>query len=172
MKRRLGVEVDKGIAHSNWNAPKLSDDQVLYAADDVLHLPALYRSQLERAEEAGVTRGLEMEQDLIPVVASMTITGLPLNEEKYHEYIEEQHVKRDAAFAKIKDLLPTVKNWRSPKQLGEALYARGVPLPKTKSGQRSTKREVLERFARYGGKNGQLCRDLLAFRNPDQRISA
>jgi DNA polymerase-1 len=170
LKRRLGVVVDKDIAHSNWNAPQLTDDQVLYASDDVLHLPALYRSQLERAEEAGVTRGLMMEQDLIPVVASMTITGLPLNEEKYREYIAEQHRRRDIAYAKIKDLLPTVKNWRSPKQLGDALHARGVPLPKTKSGQRSTKREVLETFARYGGKNGQICRDLLAFRNPDQRI--
>lgn len=170
LKRRLGIEVDKDIAHSNWSAPELSDNQVLYAADDVLHLPALYRSQQERAKEAGVLRGLDMEQELIPVVASMTITGLPLNEEKFLEYIEEQHRKRDIAFAKIKDLLPTVKNWRSPKQLGEALHARGVPLPKTKSGQRSTKREVLETFARYGGKNGQLCRDLLAFRNPDQRI--
>lgn len=169
-KRRLGVEIDKNVEHSNWSAPKLSDDQVLYAADDVLHLPALYRSQQERAIEAGVLRGLDLEQELIPAVASMTITGLPLNEEKYREYIEEQHRKRDIAFAKIKDLLPTVKNWRSPKQIGEALYALGVPLPKTKSGQRSTARETLERFARYGGKNGQLIRDLMAFRTPDQRI--
>ncbi|MHA2062926.1 MAG: DNA polymerase [Candidatus Thorarchaeota archaeon] len=170
VKRRLDVEVDKSIEHSNWGASALSDDQLKYAASDVLNLPALVRAQLERAEEAKVTPGLEMEQELVPLVASMTITGLPFSIDKWKEYIAEQHRKRDIAYAELKDLMPEIKNWRSPKQLGEALHSRGVPLPKTKSGQFSTRAEILEEFSRYGGKRGAMCRLVLEYRNPDQRI--
>lgn len=46
----LGVEVDKSDAArsqalSNWRAPKLSDAQLHYASEDVVHLPDLYAEQ-------------------------------------------------------------------------------------------------------------------------------
>jgi DNA polymerase I-like protein with 3'-5' exonuclease and polymerase domains len=170
VKRRLGIEINKEIAHGNWTQEVLTPEQIEYACSDVLTLPGLYRAQLERAADAGVTTGLEMEQRLVPAVASMTITGLPFNEEKWREYIEKQHRDRDVAYAQLKELMPEVKNWRSPKQLGEALQSRGVPLPLTKTGQPSTRAEILERFAKYGGKRGALCRLVLDYRHPDQRI--
>ena len=37
----IGVDISKAQQSSDWGAPKLSDDQVAYAASDVLHLHAL-----------------------------------------------------------------------------------------------------------------------------------
>lgn len=45
-KELLGVEMSKAQQSSDWGADKLSDDQVAYAASDVLHLHAL-RERLE-----------------------------------------------------------------------------------------------------------------------------
>jgi ribonuclease D len=42
----LGVDMSKAQQSSDWGAAKLSDDQVAYAASDVLHLHAL-RARLE-----------------------------------------------------------------------------------------------------------------------------
>jgi ribonuclease D len=42
----LGVDMSKAQQSSDWGATKLSDDQVAYAASDVLHLHAL-RSRLD-----------------------------------------------------------------------------------------------------------------------------
>jgi DNA polymerase I-like protein with 3'-5' exonuclease and polymerase domains len=170
VKRRLGIEINKDIAHGGWTDWPLTPEQVIYATSDVLTLPGLYRAQWERAREAGVTAGLEMEQRLVPAVSSMTITGLPFNEEKWKEYIEKQGRDRDIAYAKLKEEVPEVKNWRSAKQVGEALVSRGIPLPLTKTGRPSTRAENLERFAKYGGKRGALCRLVLDYRHPDQRI--
>lgn len=170
VRRRLGVEVDKDIDHANWSSSALSDGQIEYAAADVISLPALRRAQISRALEAGVLRGVEMEQELVPVVASMTITGLPFNREKFDEYIQVQHVNKAKFLPQLQEIMPTVKNWRSAKQLGDALADRGIPLPRTKSGQFSTAKGILEQFAQYGGKNGVLCRMLLEFKYADQRI--
>ncbi len=148
VKRRLGVEINKDIAHGGWDQEILSPEQLIYASSDVLTLPGLYRAQQERAIEAGVLEGLDMEQRLVPAVASMTITGMPFSVEKWREYIKKQHQDRDIAYDTLKEAIPEVKNWRSPKQIGEALVKRGIPLPKTKTGRPSTKAEVLEQFAK------------------------
>ena len=171
VKRRLGIDINKDIAHGQWGQEQLTPEQVEYACSDVLTLPGLYRAQQERAIDAGVLAGLDMEQRLVPAVSSMTITGIPFNIEKWEEYIALQHVNRDKAYAILKDEIPEVKNWRSSLQIGNALVARGIPLPRTKKTNRpSTKAEYLEQFARYGGKRGALCRLILEYRYPDQRI--
>lgn len=45
-KELLGVDMSKAQQSSDWGAAKLSDDQVAYAASDVLHLHAL-RAKLD-----------------------------------------------------------------------------------------------------------------------------
>ncbi|HEY8003792.1 MAG TPA: ribonuclease D [Phenylobacterium sp.] len=45
-KELLGVDLSKAQQSSDWGAAKLSDDQVAYAASDVLHLHAL-RARLD-----------------------------------------------------------------------------------------------------------------------------
>ncbi|HEX7885639.1 MAG TPA: ribonuclease D [Phenylobacterium sp.] len=45
-KELVGVDISKAQQSSDWGAAKLSDDQVAYAASDVLHLHAI-RSRLD-----------------------------------------------------------------------------------------------------------------------------
>lgn len=45
-KELIGVDISKAQQSSDWGADKLSDDQVAYAASDVLHLHAL-RARLD-----------------------------------------------------------------------------------------------------------------------------
>jgi len=170
VRRRLGLDVDKDIEHSNWGAEQLTEDQVRYAAGDVIHLPALMRSQLERAKEAGVLDGLKTEMRLVLPTAFMTITGMPFSVERWEQYITDMHKKRDAAWEVLKETFPDVDNWRSSKQVGEALEKRGVVLPRTPGGSPSTRAEVLEALAQMPGPAGHYSKLILDFRHPDQRI--
>ena len=52
-KELIGIDLSKAQQSSDWGAAKLSDDQVAYAASDVLHLHALRT----RLDEMLVARG-------------------------------------------------------------------------------------------------------------------
>ena len=49
----LGVALEKGEQRSDWLRRPLSDAQLKYAADDVVHLDALYRGLAERLDSLG-----------------------------------------------------------------------------------------------------------------------
>ena len=161
-KRRLGTVINKDIEHSGWANDELTEDQVLYAVSDVLVLPALRRSQLDKAEEFGVTRGLENEMRLVLPVAWLTINGMPLNPDKLSGYLAKQvedraHVQVDfeAEFGAM--------NARSPKQVKDAFISRGVEVL-------DTKKETLQDLLLLGGKGGELANIILEYRRPDQRL--
>ena len=46
----LGIELDKQQQQTDWSRPDLSSDQLKYAANDVLHLVALYRHLVKMLE--------------------------------------------------------------------------------------------------------------------------
>jgi ribonuclease D len=48
-----GVRLDKGATFSDWSRRPLSKSQISYALDDVLYLPAIYRTLRERLESLG-----------------------------------------------------------------------------------------------------------------------
>jgi ribonuclease D len=74
-KELLGVEMSKAQQSSDWGAGKLSDDQVAYAASDVLHLHAL-RSRLEemliRERRAELARAC---MEFLPQRALLDVAG-------------------------------------------------------------------------------------------------
>ncbi len=53
VKEVLGIELPKGHARTDWARRPLSAEQMTYAANDVLHLPALARVLQARLEDAG-----------------------------------------------------------------------------------------------------------------------
>lgn len=76
--RHLGVTLAKGaVRTSDWGAEVLSQDQLKYAAEDVLHLLALH----ERLEQILVAIGraeiYTKVRDYLPVDADIQVTGLP-----------------------------------------------------------------------------------------------
>lgn len=100
LARRVGVTILKDIDHATWMQPELDDAQRRYLADDIFYLPLLRDAQLARASEIdsnyqragwpGVRDSMAFEQSLAPVVAQMTMRGLPLDLTALRLYHDKQ----------------------------------------------------------------------------------
>lgn len=162
VRRRIGKEIDKDIEHGKWGASVLSDKQLEYAAGDVLSLPALYRAQLEKAEGSKETEALDMEMILAPIVARMSINGLPCPRKNLEQYVrnQRQSVVADEAFLKKK--LGGI-NLGSHQQLKLALGNNGIDVP-------STGKEILEPLLMLDGPHLKIIEPLMRWKHANQRI--
>src|SRR5688500_4027345 len=73
----LGVELNKQQQSSDWGADAFSDEQMAYAANDVLHLHALKMKldmMLDREGRLALARQI---MDFIPVRAALDLEGWP-----------------------------------------------------------------------------------------------
>jgi ribonuclease D len=52
VKSELGIGIDKTQRLSDWSAPQLSSQQITYAMNDVVHLPALYATLCRQLADA------------------------------------------------------------------------------------------------------------------------
>lgn len=78
-KRYLKIEVDKEQQRSDWSAPVLSEEQLLYAAKDVEVLLQL-DAELDRVlAKARLVGAFALECKALPAMAQMWRTGLPWN---------------------------------------------------------------------------------------------
>jgi DNA polymerase-1 len=162
LRRRLGKNIDKNIEHGHWDQ-KLSVQQIEYAAQDVISLPALYQSHLAKAEETQQLEALQMEMDLMPLVAQMTINGLPCSEERVVAFVENQRAAIIKSEKWLRKRLGKEINLNSPVQLKRALNARGIDVD-------STGVEILEPMAQFGGVAGIIAKNILQWRHGAQRI--
>ena len=74
----LGVTLEKEQQTSDWGAPDLSEEQLKYAAGDVLYLHALKQkldALLEREHRTAYARKCF---DFLPEVALMDLAGFPV----------------------------------------------------------------------------------------------
>ncbi len=71
----LGVELNKHQQSSDWGAVKLSEDQLAYAANDVLHLHALQDKFDAMLEREGRTELARKCFDFLPVRAELDLAG-------------------------------------------------------------------------------------------------
>ncbi|TXK22052.1 ribonuclease D [Pontibacter qinzhouensis] len=65
MKEEFGIEVDKSQQSSNWNKRPLNEDQLRYAAIDVIYLHRVKQRLVEKVQEAGRLPWLEEENLLL-----------------------------------------------------------------------------------------------------------
>jgi len=71
----LDVSLNKSISTSNWGAPKLTQDQINYAADDVLYLHEIYDNLVRDLKRVG---RLELAQkccDFLPTRVDLDLEG-------------------------------------------------------------------------------------------------
>lgn len=162
VRRRLGKEIDKDIEHGKWGAKDLSDSQLEYAASDVISLPALYRTHLEKAEASGELPAIEMEMKLAPIVAQMSINGLPCPRWHLEEYVEGQ---REVASKHLRFLWSKFGqiNLGSHQQLKAALHKNGIPVPDTKA-------ETLEPLMMVQGPHTKIIEPLMEWKKANHRI--
>jgi len=161
VKRRLGLPIDKDIEHGHWEEA-LTEQQVSYAMTDVLHLPALRRAQLERAEETGTRAGLDMETELGLPTAWMTINGLPLSTNKLTAYLGDLQAELDEVAPQYAAEFGDI-SVRQHVKLRQAFQARGVDID-------STAAEVLQDLVDLGGEAGRLAGLVLRYRAADHDI--
>ena len=76
-KELLGVEISKQQQTSDWGADRLSDEQLAYAASDVLHLHALKAKLDALLEREGRTELAQAAFRFLPSRARLDIAGWP-----------------------------------------------------------------------------------------------
>ena len=163
IRRRLGMSIDKDIEHGKWTIDTLSEQQLTYAVNDVLYLQDLMREQREKAESQDQTEALDMEMELAPIVAKMTINGLPLISEYLNMWLDEQkEIEQRSREWLIEKLGPI--NLNSPVQLMKKFAELGLNFENTKA-------ETLTAIAEFGeGEASEIAAHLLEYRAPAQRM--
>lgn len=122
--RRLGVHLKKGMGESSWMVPELSQEQLTYCLEDVFYLPKLMKAQLQKVEGTSQEKALAFEQRLFPIVARMTLNGLPIDADALNEWRKELVVKNMEARVTINDLLSPTLNVNSSMQIRRAYKER------------------------------------------------
>jgi ribonuclease D len=75
VQRHLGVHLEKGLAVSDWFGP-LSDAQVRYAVEDVVHLPALYQTLRDKLQRAGRWELSQAALAFLPTQVELDLLGV------------------------------------------------------------------------------------------------
>ncbi len=77
LHRRLGVDIKKDADHSMWESVELTEQQLIYCAQDVSYLTDLMDAQFARISELDISDAAALECRVVPVTASIVATGLP-----------------------------------------------------------------------------------------------
>ena len=65
LKQALDIDIPKSETRSNWIRRPLSESQLEYAADDVLHLPALREHLIQRCKDSAAAKWMDEENALL-----------------------------------------------------------------------------------------------------------
>jgi DNA polymerase-1 len=148
--RALGLDLDKTMQTSDWSAPYLSDQQRIYAgADSAVAYKAAVALRGRVAPSA--LPAFRLQSGSARATARMRLRGLPFNAETHRATIERWRAERDqahATFVEAAGIEPpphprALAAWLE-EQLDPAIVA---TLPRTPTGQLSTRTDDLERLA-------------------------
>jgi len=157
VQRYLGESLPKEMQLSNWSAPHLTPQQLLYAARDAAVLLPLREALIPKLKEKKLIQIAKIEFDCIPAVAAMEYRGIALSKARFSRLAKELEAEQKTTRQKLLDKLhegprgkapgqktlfedSRVINPDSPKQILEALQWQGIPL-------KSSSRKELEKLA-------------------------
>lgn len=156
----LNVKLDKQTRKSflGGQTGPFTERQIRYGAEDVKYLFPLMEEQKKGLDEKDSNHIADLENDVVTVVASMELAGVPVNAEKWlnilQEYVQEHEESRKhllslftgkpkEKFEKLgtqtslfdedgeKDLVTSPINLNSPEQIKKALAGVGVNVKDT-----------------------------------------
>jgi DNA polymerase I-like protein with 3'-5' exonuclease and polymerase domains len=130
-ERFLGLPPGNDQGKSDWGGMILTEDQLEYAATDVLHLHRLRDKQLEAIANEQLQPVLDMENRLVPVVVEMENNGFKINRDRLVGIMEDHSAALNEASGVLREELGNDINPNSPKQLKEALAEKGLGLTNT-----------------------------------------
>lgn len=146
--KHLGVTLDKKVRKSfiGKSTGVFTERQIQYAADDVKYLFPLYEVQLAALEREGLNKVAQLEFDTATVVATMELTGVPVDVVKWRSKLRDyqrQHAESQQKMFEIlfddNDILEeqlgmferSALNMNSPTQLLEAFQKLGIDIEST-----------------------------------------
>lgn len=88
MRRYVGEDLDKTEQKSDWSVRPLTQEQLEYAALDVIFLPKLREELIQPLASKELLRVAKIEFDAVGVVAKMELRGVKVNRERYTEEIK------------------------------------------------------------------------------------
>ena len=157
MKRRIGKSHKMKIDHTSWVALNLTEDQVEYAANDVLWLHEIKEAQERVASERGLAEALAKEQALTTIITQISTTGMYLDRPTLATAREKLIANAADARKRLEAEFGDGFNPRSAPQVKEALHSLGYPV-------KSTGKEILKLL-----KNCPQATDIITVREQLQR---
>jgi DNA polymerase I-like protein with 3'-5' exonuclease and polymerase domains len=154
LEKLLEVKISKEEQATHWGVDSLSDAQLAYAAADVEHLHELAEVLRRRVRKsAGLEDVVNLENEMVKVVAEMGALGMPIDQEIFAECVSKSEAAIAEQLAKLDGLItaPTPEdfitkntknknvpeernnliNWNSPQQSLWAFKSAGLCLPNT-----------------------------------------
>ena len=79
VKHYLKFELDKGLQASDWSAPELTEDQLRYAARDVIWLWRLCPPLFKDLSDQGQVSAYKIQVAAAPAIARMNVAGIAID---------------------------------------------------------------------------------------------
>lgn len=133
----LGVTMDKEQQASDWSG-NLTKKQLVYAANDVLHLPELVKALIKRLNEiqsntepniiGAQNESCNLEMSFLYSMVKMELAGIPVNK----DFLEGELIKAEQDLKKYtKEVAEFGFNPNSPKQVKKVLKEHGIVVAAT-----------------------------------------
>ena len=132
LDRYLGIKPTADHSTSDWGGMFLTDDQLAYAARDVMHLRALNEVLARKLEQNGLDVVTTLEMAILPVIVDMEAAGIAVNSGRFESIRDHAKADVEAKTVELRDLLNDRQlNPSSPAQLQSALARSGISVPNT-----------------------------------------
>jgi P4 family phage/plasmid primase-like protien len=159
------TEVTTPVERSGWaQADSGTETMVRYASSDVLDTAAIAK------ELPGIPDEIMARERLVQIMtAKLPLYGVRLDYEHVKAMQAKHRPLRDEAAAAVLSMAPSIENPGSPKQVAEALTARGIDL-RDRKGKISAAKEVLEPL-QFHEEVGPLVKKILEYRHNNTVIN-
>lgn len=142
-QKYINTNLDKTEQRSDWGG-ELTENQLVYAANDALIVLKLYEEQLKRLHTLGLLETAELEFESIASIAEMELAGILLNADRWRAIVKEIEAKHVEMASKLRQMLEpgalqmslfgeSKINLDSPAQILDTLKRLGVPVQGTRS---------------------------------------
>jgi DNA polymerase-1 len=143
VKRHLGFELPKELGASDWGSMLLTEEQLEYCRNDVLHLHRLHEALQGKlanpadehgdgAEGVDLVRVARLEMALIPLVVDIRLRGIKVDRSRLEQALKAYETGRRQMAARLREDLNAPKvNFASQSQLLKALVGVGLTLTDT-----------------------------------------
>jgi DNA polymerase-1 len=150
-KRNLGYVLDKRWQKSDWTRRPLLVEQLQYAATDAAVPLELWPAIRQRLLDADLAHAYTIELNVLPVIAAIARTGMPLDAAQWRVLAEAEAVNVAQLHHELiqlserDDIL-----WTSPDQVAALIRSRGhtLPLTKKKKNYQTTNKALTPLIAR------------------------